>query len=124
MDQSVAAPQTNLASSSIRQVFLQWEWLRIWYNTVLVFWVLGLVSYFVAYEPNGHPDYPWGWFWLSIVEGAVVSNICFFLGPASEAYLHWLGVWAHWMRALVFVAGLAFTAFAAFVVVAFLLAPH
>lgn len=58
MDQSVPAPLTNLASSSIRRVFLRWEWLRIWYNAVLVVWVLGWVAYFVAYEPNCYPNYP------------------------------------------------------------------
>lgn len=124
MDQPVAEPQTNLASSSIRQVFLQWEWLRIWYNAVLVVWVLGWVAYFVWYEPSGRPNYPWGWFWLTIVESAVFSNLFYLLGPAAEAYLRWMGVWADWMRALIFFAGLAFTAFAAFVVVGFLLSPH
>ncbi len=130
MDQSVPAAQTNPAGSSIRQVFLQWEWLRIWYNAALVVWVLGLTAFALSsrlgsegvFSPKMMAAF-WPRFALVCAEGAVISNLCFFLGPMAESYVHWLGKEARWLRMTLFGSGLVFTLLAAFVTVQWMLMP-
>ena len=52
-------------------------------------------------------------YWLSILFGAFVSNVCFFLGPALEGYGHFFGVWSPRLSKVMFYVGLIFTALVA-----------
>lgn len=94
---------------STRSIFLSWERLRLVYNGLLVVFVLAWVASLYGTRPFQHPA-----FWFFCIEGAVVSNLCFLLGPAAESYAAWLlGRPPRWLRLTMFVAGTLFTAFAA-----------
>lgn len=83
---------------ALRSTLLRWERLRILYNLVL----LGLTLW-----PTG------GAFHLPtlgelpvLVAGAALANLCFMAGPATEAYLCWLGLRSRWVTAGLFACGL------------------
>lgn len=85
-------------------IVCRWERLRIVYNMVLAALVLMLTfGVYVKHIPN--PVY-----WLSILLGACVANLCFFLGPAAEGYGTRFRFWHPWCTNLLFVAGLGLTA--------------
>lgn len=118
------------STQQIRQIFLQWEWLRIWYNVVLVAWVLLLTGYALSLWSDSEGVFSpkltavfWPRFALVCLEGAAISNLCFFLGPAVEAYAGWLGKKARWLRPTLFWSGLFFTMLGAFVTIQFALVP-
>lgn len=87
---------------ALRSTLLRWERLRILYNLVLV----GLVLW-----PTG------GTFRLPtlgelpvLAVGAALANLCFMAGPATEAYLCWLGLRSRWVTAGLFACGLLISA--------------
>ena len=86
------------------RIIRQWEGLRVIYNGVLAFFVL-LFTFTV--HPERIVDLR---YWLSVLFGAFVSNVCFFLGPAFEGYGRFFGVWAPRLTKILFYLGLVFTA--------------
>jgi hypothetical protein len=89
--------------SDVRRIFLRWERLRIVYNAALVVVVMALVA--ILYEP----EIEWALLGWRCVVGAVIANLCFFAGPAAEAYLNWLGVRNRAVTAIFFLMGLVFS---------------
>jgi hypothetical protein len=84
------------SSADFRDVFLGWEWLRVVFNGVLVLLTLlcGLGSLAV---PK---------FWATAMFGAVVTNVCFCVGPILEGYATWLsGRRVKWLRWVLFLLG-------------------
>jgi len=84
----------------LRPILQRWEKLRTFYNLTLIA-VTFLVT--IAFKPFsfGFVDY-----WILLVVGAVVANVCFFLGPATDAYLQWFRIWHIGFTWLVFIVGL------------------
>lgn len=122
-------PSATVADSQpfVRAVFLDWEKLRVVYNAVLVVLVLACL---LTAPRDWDPDYPAAWRgaepgrlnWpLALLQCSVwgvVSNLCFFLGPAVEAYAAWLGWRSPLLRYGLFLLGTLFTAVMAAAVVA------
>lgn len=85
-----------------RRVFLAWEKLRVIYVALLA-----APTLWVALERWGDPDVMTH-FPVTVVLGAAFANLAYFLGPAVEVYLGWLG-FRHWgVRAVLFTAGTLF----------------
>lgn len=115
-------------SPTVRSVFLAWEKLRVVYNALLI--PLVVVLLFTA-SRDWDPDCPPAWAgneagqlnWpLALVQCVVwglMSNVCFFLGPTTEAYASWLGWRSAVLRYVLFSLGTLFTAIAAVEVVMF-----
>ena len=57
-------------------------------------------------------------YWLAVVIGGLVANLCFFTGPALEAYGTRFRLWHPLVTILLFLAGLGFTALLAIASVA------
>lgn len=87
-----------------RRLLLEWEKGRILYNAVLV----GFVLYF-AFPALAHSP-----FWLFLIQGAVIANLCFFAGPLAEAYLRYLGLRHPLVRAALLVGGTLLALFLTF----------
>ncbi|MEL7500349.1 MAG: hypothetical protein AAFN77_22330 [Planctomycetota bacterium] len=106
---------SNKAAASIlaiaRPIFISWEWLRLAYNVCLVMIVLAFTSLSFP-EVLLLPE-----FWVTCVVGAVVSNVCFFIGPIAECYITWLGFSGQLVRWMMFLAGLVFTSITAVVAI-------
>jgi hypothetical protein len=65
--------------SLIKQVFLKWEKKRLVYNLILI------VALLIRRPPT------WAWF-----DTLFYGNILYFLGPAIEGYIEWLGYQYKW----------------------------
>ena len=81
----------------------RWEKYRLWYNGVLITYTLlwcALIAPRLLIEPE---------FWLQICLLGALCNLCFFVGPALEAYGRYFGMWSSMLSALLFLLGLAFT---------------
>ena len=83
-----------------KQIFLMWEKLRVVYNVVLLCVVLTVFLLTKRGEVN--------WFTLGwvCVMGCLGANLCFFAGPAADAYLNWLGYRHAAITAILFALGL------------------
>jgi hypothetical protein len=79
-----------------RKVFLAWEKLRIAYIAILGMVTLLLVG------PMGFTSFR---ILTLVIEGAVVANLAYFLGPATETYIRWLGYDRAWPRWAMFFCG-------------------
>jgi hypothetical protein len=84
----------------LRQTFLAWERLRIVYIALLALLTLLLAGQNLLRIQT----------LVMIVEGAIVANVCFFAGPITESYIHWLGYEGKWVRWFLFIAGTFLTA--------------
>ena len=93
--------------SQAKAIFLAWEKLRIVYNLVLA--VLTLLMGIILLGEYAMSIQ----FWVMVVQGAIISNVCFFAGPIVETYVCWIGFRFDWLRTSLFVLGLLFTALAA-----------
>lgn len=102
MTQSV--PDSSESPMTVRAVFRAWERLRPAYVGALaaVFLVAASLVLGVLWL---HP-----FFLIEWVVAAVAANVCYFAGPVLEAYLHWLGFRAAWIRMPLFLAGTLFAA--------------
>lgn len=81
----------------------RWEKYRLWYNGVLITYTLlwsALIAPQLLLEPL---------FWFHICLLGALCNVCFFTGPALEAYGRYFGMWSSILSLLLFLAGLAFT---------------
>ncbi len=112
MDNPYSAPQSAAAPddghgghlhreqlAQIGEVFVAWEWLRIWYNVVLA--CVALVAILLI-EPSLLLD-------VMILEqlavAAIGANACFLAGPLLEGYVTWWWRPARWLRMPVFILG-------------------
>lgn len=105
--QNGASPATVTTESQavdFRPVMQRWEHLRLYYNVILVVFVI----LFAVFELPRLVTFPA--FWIVCFVGGVVANLCFLVAPAIEAYSTCLNIWQRWMTLVLFLAGLAFTA--------------
>lgn len=86
-------------TSFAKPVFLKWEKLRIVYNLILL--VILLISRIPAMGNNIFEPWALG----SWLVGAVLANLCFFLGPLSETYIAWLGWRSVGVTVIIFAVG-------------------
>ncbi len=81
----------------------RWEKFRLWYNATLITLTL-TASVLLAPHFLFRPDY-----WIQLFVGGLLTNLCFFTGPAIEGYGRYLGIWNIAMSLGLFLAGLFFT---------------
>ncbi|MCI0642428.1 MAG: hypothetical protein L0Y72_31045 [Gemmataceae bacterium] len=77
-----------------RNVFAVWELLRLGYNAILIVTVVALLGLMTSIRMLP-----------ALLEGALIANVCFCVGPVAEGYLVLLGVHRRIARALLFTAG-------------------
>jgi hypothetical protein len=87
-------------------VFLAWEKLRLVYvgllaGLTILLSLLDITHMLLAVD-----------FWIDVVAGAVITNVCYFAGPAVETYVAWLGYRPQWLRMTLFVTGSVFSCLA------------
>ena len=88
-------------------ILYRWEKFRLVFNSVLVMLTLGLSTILVPhllFTPL---------YWVQLGVGGLVTNLCFFTGPAIEAYGRYFQLWSLGMSVALFVIGLLFTCFLA-----------
>ena len=100
----VDQPAKEIATLDFVPIIYRWERLRLFYNAALI--VITIVLTLIA-VPRNLLDVD---FLLMIFAGGLFANLCFFIGPAIEAYGTHFRVWYGWMRAMLFWAGLILTA--------------
>lgn len=93
-----AAPPTTLGQIG-KRVFLEWEKMRLAYIGILVIFTI-----LIGLSELANPA-----FWVVALVGAVVSNLCYFLGPIVETYVTWLGLRSVAIRWGMFIVGTLFT---------------
>lgn len=108
----VESKQAGSDWAAAKGVFLAWEKLRFLYNFVLIFLVVAMAVLVGGAQLLGSIE-----FWLIAIVGGIISNICFFLGPMVESYVHWIGLRLTWFRSTCFMLGLALTAVVAMLAV-------
>lgn len=105
-----APPPENLRDSNQQRVIVdfvpiiyRWERMRIVYNAVLII-LTALESFFIGPQLMLDPL-----FLLQVCVGGLISNLCFFTGPAIEGYGRYLGFWNLTLSISLFACGLVFT---------------
>ena len=93
-----AAQPTTLGQIG-KRVFLEWEKLRLAYIGILV-----IFTVLIGLPQWGNPA-----FWVVAFFGAIVANVCYFLGPIVETYVTWLGLRSLAVRWSMFILGTLFT---------------
>lgn len=93
-------PDDDFRIADAKAIFLRWERLRVGYNLILLLVTLGCL--FARWPEARAPWY--GWFVICLI-GAVMANLCFFAAPATETYLHWLGVRSRAVTTALFLLG-------------------
>lgn len=110
------SPSTSSQSLAAiaKSTFLAWEQLRILYIVVMgLITVLSLgMDMTIITELRTV---------MSIAEGALLANFCYFAGPIVETYVRWLGYNRKWVRWFLFVGGTTLTAILAIASMASLL---
>ena len=81
----------------------RWERFRLWYNGILI---VHTMLWSVLFTPDLLLS---GLFWFHLCFLGLLCNLCFFLGPALEAYGRYFGFWSELLSMLLFLLGLAFT---------------
>ena len=107
--ESVIDPTVSL---DFLPIMWRWERLRLYYNGVLVIYVL-LIA--ITIFPAKARDLS---FWFCVCLGGVLANVCYLTGPTIEAYATYFRVWNKTLTMLLFAAGLGFTALLATVCIA------
>ncbi len=94
-------------------ILRRWEKFRFIYNSVLICLTL-LLSVLLVPQLLPRPLY-----WLQLGLGGLVTNLCFFTGPAIEGYGRYFKVWNLGMSIALFSFGLLFSCLlaSAFVIV-------
>jgi cytochrome c oxidase subunit IV len=93
------APSGEPLRQIAHRTFLAWERLRVIYIVVL-----GALTLLLGWQSFGSFDY-----WVTVVGGAVVANVCFFAGPIVETYVSWLGYQGKWLRTSLLMIGTIFS---------------
>lgn len=91
-----------------RGVFLRWEKLRLAYNVIVG--LVGLVAIAPFFIDRFDPGFLYGAAPMrALLAGAlmyaIAANVCYFVGPALECYVRWLGLRSPWLTRAVFAAG-------------------
>jgi hypothetical protein len=97
-------------SPTARNIFRQWEKLRLVYLAVLA----GVCLWFAG--PRGLAT---GEVAGVLIKGAIAANVLYFAGPLLETYVAWVGFRPKWLRWLLFIGGTLFSVFLAIVVLLF-----
>lgn len=103
----------SFAMADARPIFLRWEKLRLLYN--LIVGVVGLLAIAPHVIDRINPDFLPGpampplLLVLGMASYALAANVCYFVGPALETYLAWLGLKIRHLTAALFVAGALFS---------------
>lgn len=103
---SQAAPES--LGLIAKRTFIVWEKLRFAYIAILAIVTVVALMYCGPIHQHNID------FWAAIVFGAVVANLCYFLGPIVETYLTWLGFPSKAVRLAIFSAGTIFAGILAF----------
>lgn len=80
----------------------RWERLRIVYNATLVCIVMATTFFLYPFLAISVP------FWVRIIFGGVIANLCFTIAPAIEGYGTRFQIWHPLFTILLFLVGLAF----------------
>jgi hypothetical protein len=88
-------PKGGSTGESATGVFLAWEKYRLLYNAILAAETCLLAS----------GEFGNIWFWVALIEGVVVANVCYCVGPVAEGYLSLLGANRKATRIVLFVSG-------------------
>lgn len=99
--QSVSPSSTPNSGCDFGGIILRWERLRLSYNAFLTSVVL-LLTVFVF--PVHLADFG---YWIAVLIGAFIANLCFFTGPAIEGYGTHFRCWHGAFTIILFLAGLA-----------------
>ncbi len=92
----LSVSEATTTSADFRDVFLGWERLRIVFNSVLVSLTL-LCGFGSLAVPK---------FWFTAMFGAILTNVCFCVGPVLEGYATWhFGRRVQWLRWCLFLLG-------------------
>lgn len=97
--------------AQLGEVFVSWEWLRIWYNVVLS--VVALVGVLLV-KPQMLLQFNE---LESMAAAAIGANACFFAGPIVEGYITWWFGPVVWLRKGIFALGTLFSVFLVMVVI-------
>ena len=103
-DEPATQPPESTVAVDFVPIMRRWEKLRLYYNAVLILFVLFLS--FVAF-PRYVTDIS---YWAAICFGGLTANVCFLTAPAIEAYGTWLRLWNGALTTMLFLIGLGFTA--------------
>lgn len=104
---------SGLPTVDFAPILHRWERYRLWYNGVLI-------AYTLLWSALMTPDTLLeGLFWFHLCFLGAVCNLCFFLGPAIEAYGRYFQLWNRVLSLVLFLAGLTLTGLldAAFLIV-------
>jgi len=117
---AVAEPSVSVPSTLggiAKSTFLAWEKLRLVYIGVLA----AITLLLAVLDPSKALASPR--FWMLVIEGAVIANVCYFAGPVIETYVTWLGFRGRWLRYSLFGLGTLFSCLLAFGAIASFLLP-
>ncbi len=104
--QQVDDPYQQVALDFV-PILRRWEKFRMVFNAVLITLTLAL-SLMVDPQRLFTPLY-----WIQISLGGLITNLCFFTGPAIEGYGRYFNLWNFGLSVALFVVGLLFTCFLA-----------
>ena len=96
---------SNVPSVDFATIIRRWERLRIYYNAILISFVL-LVTF--IFFPGHTSDVS---FWARVAVAGLLANLCFLTGPAIEGYGTHFGFWNGVMTMALFLAGLGLSTF-------------
>lgn len=109
---STSDPATDSFAVEARSIFRRWEYLRLWYNGILVVWTLvwiGSLAWASIPADMALRQKMLRSFVGFALFGGIVANLCYFAGPILESYLTWLGVKPPRLRLGLFAVGTLFT---------------
>ena len=92
-------------------ILRRWEKFRLIFNGVLILHTL-MLSLIIDPQRLLNPVY-----WIQLSLGGLITNLCFFTGPAIEGYGRYFNLWNFGLSVALFVLGLLFTGFLATVFV-------
>ncbi len=95
-------PDSDTHQIDFGAIIRKWEWLRIFYNSILITMVMLLVLF-------GFPGLLVDLNFLScVLAGAIIANLCFLTAPAIEGYGTHFRLWHPLFSYVLFAAGTFF----------------
>ena len=93
----------NATLFSTKQIFRQWERLRIFYNVIRACVLIMLTNHYL-------PKYIYNYdFFIMCIGGFLGANICFTVGAVVDAYISWLGWRNIVITIILFILGTTFS---------------